>query len=802
VIYPSHFEEKIGFNKIRKIINDYCLGSLGKENVELIAFSNDLKVLDPVLDVTAEYLDILTEGKDLPLSEYSDTYSELERIRLPGTYLEPEVLGLLRIDISISYECIQRIKSSSFIRYQELQKLAALVTTKSEVVDAINKILDENLEIRDNASQKLSGLRKQIRQKIVQNERRINQLIIHAREMGWTSPDAELTIRQGRFLIPLQATHKRKMAGYIHDESATGQTVFLEPAENFELNNEIRDLENDIRREIIRILITLADFIRPYADDLNGAYQLLGSLDLIRAKAKFGIQINAIKPDISTNNIIDWKKSIHPLLFLSHSQKKKEIVPLDISIDQKHRILIISGPNAGGKSVCLKTVGLLQYMMQCGFLVPMDPYSIMGIFNFIFLEIGDEQSIDQDLSTYSSHLNSIKYLIKKADSKTLFLIDEFGAGTDPQLGGALAEACLEYLVEKGAMGIATTHYSNLKLLASEHDVITNGAMLFDTVNMKPLYRLLSGKPGSSFAFEIASRIGLPQDLIKKAARKTGKTQLDFEQQLNELESEKIAVEKSKIQFKVADDFLSEQIETYQAKLDELEETKLKTLDDARKKATEIIDKSNRLIENTIREIRESNAEKEKTKKLRDNLRIEASKIIKENIKSKSKPKRIIPEKESQPLKVGDWATRPGTDQDITGRIIEISGNNVTLDLNGISFRTKMDSLTHAIPSLIPKSHKTSGTSYYSKEIQKKSAAFKLTIDIRGKNSEEACHDVQKFIDDAILLSTKEVSILHGKGNGILRRVIREFLAGIDQVEGFRDEHVERGGSGITLVKIK
>jgi len=802
VIYPSHFEEKIGFNKIRKIINDYCLGSLGKENVELIAFSNDLKVLDPVLDVTAEYLDILTEGKDLPLSEYSDTYSELERIRLPGTYLEPEVLGLLRIDISISYECIQRIKSSSFIRYQELQKLAALVTTKSEVVDAINKILDENLEIRDNASQKLSGLRKQIRQKIVQNERRINQLIIHAREMGWTSPDAELTIRQGRFLIPLQATHKRKMAGYIHDESATGQTVFLEPAENFELNNEIRDLENDIRREIIRILITLADFIRPYADDLNGAYQLLGSLDLIRAKAKFGIQINAIKPDISTNNIIDWKKSIHPLLFLSHSQKKKEIVPLDISIDQKHRILIISGPNAGGKSVCLKTVGLLQYMMQCGFLVPMDPYSIMGIFNFIFLEIGDEQSIDQDLSTYSSHLNSIKYLIKKADSKTLFLIDEFGAGTDPQLGGALAEACLEYLVEKGAMGIATTHYSNLKLLASEHDVITNGAMLFDTVNMKPLYRLLSGKPGSSFAFEIASRIGLPQDLIKKAARKTGKTQLDFERQLNELESEKIAVEKSKIQFKVADDFLSEQIETYQAKLDELEETKLKTLDDARKKATEIIDKSNRLIENTIREIRESNAEKEKTKKLRDNLRIEASKIIKENIKSKSKPKRIIPEKESQPLKVGDWATRPGTDQDITGRIIEISGNNVTLDLNGISFRTKMDSLTHAIPSLIPKSHKTSGTSYYSKEIQKKSAAFKLTIDIRGKNSEEACHDVQKFIDDAILLSTKEVSILHGKGNGILRRVIREFLAGIDQVEGFRDEHVERGGSGITLVKIK
>jgi DNA mismatch repair protein MutS2 len=439
-------------------------------------------------------------------------------------------------------------------------------------------------------------------------------------------------------------------------------------------------------------------------------------------------------------------------------------------------------------------------MMQSGFLVPMDPSSTMGIFGKLFLEIGDEQSIDQDLSTYSSHLTGIKTLLENVDSSMLFMIDEFGAGTDPQLGGALAEACLEILIDKKAMGIVTTHYSNLKLLADKHDTIVNGAMLFDSDNMKPLYVLKTGKPGSSFAFEIASRIGLPKEVIDMASQKTGKTQLDFEKQLQDLEGEKLEVEKRKKQFRVADDFLSEQIEKYEKRIKDLEAKKLSIIEEARKEAEKILSNSNRLIENTIKEIREAEAEKSKTRQIRKEFETRARKVIPK--KEKSVTREVGKESKSKYTKfqVGEWVTKKGDDQDITGQIIEIKGKNVTLDLNGINFRTSLDSLVRADEVKYPQPR--SSSMHARGDLRKKAASFNLTIDLRGKTVEEALKEVQGFIDDAILLSLKEVSILHGKGDGILRKAIREYLSEYDEVEGFRDEHVERGGPGITIVTLK
>jgi DNA mismatch repair protein MutS2 len=575
----------------------------------------------------------------------------------------------------------------------------------------------------------------------------------------------------------LVSTHKRKIPGLLHDESATGQTVFIEPAEIVEINNEIRELEYAERREIIRILIAFTDTLRPAIDELIRHYQFLGEIDFIRAKALFAIEINADyspsqvssqqsavsskKPFENDSRLptadcrLVWHQAIHPLLYLSHKKQKKKVIPLDIGLDEGQRILIISGPNAGGKSVCLKTVGLVQYMFQCGLLPPVREDSLFTLFEHIFIDIGDEQSIDNDLSTYSSKLINLKYFIEHIDRHSLFLIDELGTGTDPALGGPIAEATLEALNSKGAFGLVTTHYSNLKLLAGREEGIVNGAMLFDSRKLKPLYQLKTGKPGSSFAFEIAHEIGFPEDVLERARQKTGVSQLDFDRELQNLEVEKQEINKKETELNVADELLAGTIQKYQKLKEDLERSKKEILEKAREEAKQLLDESNRTIERTIREIRESQADKAKTKEARAEV-----KRLKEKIE------------EDRRLEIGD----------------------------------KKSPISHP-PS--PISHLSSlnnspKTPYqgYVDDMNRKLLSFTTTLDLRGKRVDEAIALIQNYIDEASMLSIPEVRILHGKGNGVLRQITRDYLRSRKEVKSAKDEVLERGGAGITVVLFK
>jgi DNA mismatch repair protein MutS2 len=625
----------------------------------------------------------------------------------------------------------------------------------------------------------------------------------------------EPTFRNNRLVIPVGASHKRKLKGFIHDESATGQTVYIEPTEIFDANNEIRELENAERREIIKILTDFSNFLRPQLDELFLAYRLLGQIDFIRAKAKFALEIEATKPIIFDKTWVNWVNAKHALLYLSLKEQKREIIPLTLKLDEQERILIVSGPNAGGKSVCLKTVGLNQYMLQCGLLPAMDEVSEVGIFKKIFIDIGDEQSLENDLSTYSSHLLNIKHFVLNTDENTLFLIDEFGTGTEPQLGGAIAESSLEMINQKGAYGVITTHYANLKLLADQQEGIINGAMLFDTREIKPLYQLKIGKPGSSFAFEIARNIGFPKIILKNAVKKTGKTQLDFDQQLQQLEIDKQEIQKKEEQLRIADEFLKEITEKYEALLLKTETSKAEIIDKAKGEASAILDGSNKLIERTIKEIKEAKADKEKTKRLRkevkakvEGLKDKASTFVKTTVdkKTEAKAKVKIEEKSEEKFEekicVGDMVKVIG--QDTAGEVVEISGKDVLLSFNSIQFRTQLEKLQKVSKKQAKKETRrgSSGYSNIINEINEKMARFDLSIDVRGKRGEETLTEVRNYIDEAILLNVKEVNILHGKGDGILRKIIREYLSTIDEIKSYKNQHIEFGGDGITIVKFK
>ncbi len=600
---------------------------MGRRHVEELSFSNDFDLISRLLKETREFLTILETGLPFPSQDYLDLSDTLLRIQIPGSYLLAEELADLRLSLRTICACLDFFRLPSAQSFIHLQTLAGGLEIPADILREADRILDEKGQIRDNASAELARIRKEMRSKAVASEKMIGHLLNMARNSGWTASDAEVTLSDGRLVIPIQSTHKRKIKGIIHDESASGQTVYLEPESCLEINNEIRELENAERREIIHILILFSDFIRPETVTLLMAYDFLGEMDFIRAKALFAMQIEADEPVLIPGPVIDWINARHPLLYLTLRSKSKTVVPLNIRLDHQERILIITGPNAGGKSVCLKTVGLIQYMLQNGLLVPLDPDARAGIFDDIFIDIGDEQSLENDLSTYSSHLLNLAFFIRSCHSRSLFLIDELGTGTDPSLGGAIAEAALEKLSETEAFGVVTTHYSNLKLLAGKIPGILNGAMLFDTKKLQPLYILASGKPGSSFTFEIARRIGFPEEVIQSAIFKSGKTHLDFEQQLQEVEMEKLGLEKRLKEFQVADGFLGELIEKYEKMNIELEKTRRDILEKARQEAKEMLEQSNRMIENTIRQIRESQAEKEKTKSARSEIEQYRQKII-------------------------------------------------------------------------------------------------------------------------------------------------------------------------------
>lgn len=815
MIYPSNFEIKTGFDRIRQQIETFCLSEMGRSLISEMQFSSDVQKIIFRIESTDEFCRILISGKPFPSQDYFDLRGELKRLKIPGTYIEVEKLAELCASLRTKAEIVIYFNKTAHEEYLLLKGISAPLYYNKKIFDRIDEIVDNKGNIRDDASPELKELRVQQVRKKVMVEKRVKQIYLALKKDGIAADEAEITVRNGRSVIPLPAANKRKIRGFIHDESASGQTVYIEPEEIFELNNQIREMESAEKREIIKILTQFTDELRPDIEAMLISYSALGELDFIRAKALFAEKIKAVLPKINISPGINFKKAINPILFLSSLKTGKEVVPLDIEINPQKRILIISGPNAGGKSVCLKTAGLLQYMLQCGLLIPVRHDSEAGIFESVFIEIGDEQSIENDLSTYSSHLRNIKELSETASAGMLFLIDEFGSGTEPQPGGAIAEAVLEHLSRSGAMGIVTTHYLNLKLMAGKIEGIINGAMLFDVKKLKPLYQMVTGQPGSSFAFEIAEKTGFSKEILANASAKTGTATLDFEHRLADLENEKQELEKQKTEFNIADDLLAGLIKRYTEMNEKLLASRNQIIQEAKTDAANLLGKTNSMIENTIRKIKENQADKDKTKEAREDLQ----EFVKE-VQQPQKPEEIIINKKVSvvkkmvasktikrtihdqviPLKVGGFAMIKG--QFTAVEIIEIIGNYAVVARGNIRLKIPIEQIEGSDRKPENKNRGKYHSNSPAGQLNDKLASFRTTIDVRGTRAEEVFPIIQKYIDEAVFLNVSEVSILHGKGNGILRSVIREYLSTVEEVKSFKDEVLERGGYGITVVSFR
>lgn len=816
----TKLEQKIGFEQIRQSIKENCLSSGGIDFVENMEFSSNYERIILWLNLTEEFRQIFVTNSIFPSSNYFDMRLELDRLRLLGTFISQNSLFDLKTSLQTINECLVFFSKSEEGKYPALKALCQNIYVDKDILKLCHKLMDEKGDFFDNASDYLAIIRSNKRKKILEVDKRIQKILVVSKKEGWTGDDAEITIRNGRLVIPISSSYKKRISGFVHDESSTGQTSYIEPAEIVELNNEVRELELEEQREIIKILTEFTDELRPQIDILIQAYYFLSQLDFIRAKAKYAMQISAGRPILENKTRLTWYEARHPLLEKTLAKNGKQIVPLKIELNNKDRILIISGPNAGGKSVCLKTVGLLQYMLQCGLLVPMRETSEVGIFDSIFIDIGDEQSLENDLSTYSSHLLNMKNLCEGANNKTLFLIDECGTGTDPMIGGSIAESVLEFLNKNNAFGVVTTHYSNLKLLADREENIINGAMLFDQNNMRPLYQLSIGRPGSSFAFEIAQTIGLPKAIIDSAINKIGSSHLDFEQQLQQLEVEKIELKKKSQEVKIADELLAEVLEKYNKLYSSLEQEKKSILKQAKLEAKEILQNANKNIENTISKIKEANAEKEKTQEIREefnkeqeNLEEEINLIYKEEKKNNNK-KSLNTQKQNK-----DIGVKIDTSPLVIGDIVKIGDENTFAEVVLIK-RNKIDVISNSIKMTIDKNKvvKVDKKNYLKQESKKirpsskafisiidelndKREKFNPQIDLRGERAEIAIEKVGKFIDEARLLGERELSILHGKGNGILKTVIRESLRKNSEVKSFKSAPIEFGGEGITMVSL-
>jgi DNA mismatch repair protein MutS2 len=793
VIYPTNFEQKIGFAGIRQMLSDHCISQMGLERVEAMAFSADKNHIVKSLEQTEEFIGLMQTGVPFPMRDFHDLREAFHNIQIDGTCLSVEDLFALKPSLNVVEAILRYGHSESANATPRIKALIEDIFIERSIFTEVNRLVDDKGEIPDNASTELLEIRQSIRRKQGGIEKRIRQIMGDAKTAGWVDPKAELTVRDGRLVIPVKAGDKRAIRGFIHDESATGQTVYIEPAEIFDTSNEIKELEYAERREIHRILMAFTRLLRPYLSELRKAWHLLGELDFIRAKALLANEIGGVKPEIKDVPCFNWQQARHPLLERKLKTQGKQVVPLDLELDASKRILVISGPNAGGKSVCLKTIGLLQYMLQCGLMPPMRVDSQCGIFDSLFIDIGDEQSILDDLSTYSSHLINMKALLESADAKTLFLIDEFGTGTEPQLGGAIAEAILLELNKKLAFGMVTTHYANLKLLADNHEGIINGAMLFDTKFMQPMYIMMTGKPGSSFAFEIAKKIGFPKHILDDAANITGDQHLKFEKQLQQLEVDKKAIRKKEQELRIADQLLTEVVEKYKGLLAELEGKKKQYLREAAAEAQELIQKANSQIERTIKEIKEAQAEKTKTKEIRQSLE-KTKQEIAQKIQEITEPQKK--EESEVKLKVGDTVCIE--EMQVVGEILAISDTDATILFDSIRLRTSPDKLRKMSRAEARKTQRR-WQAGIADDLSEKAEHFELTLDVRGHRAEEALDIVDKYLDEAKLLSIKEVSILHGKGNGILRKLIREKLSHMHEVERFCDASLETGGTGITRV---
>ena len=836
MIYPAGFEQKIGFDRIREMLAHLCMSTSGRDLADQIHFLTDPSVLVPELDRTAEMREICLFEQKFPESGYEDTLSFLRQMEVQSSFY-PDVPSMVRLQTALTTvrSVLHFFAETKEGAYPALKALCAPVSFFPAILQRLDKLLDRYGNIRDNASAQLAEIRSSLKSKEQQVQRKIHAILKQAQEQGVTDPEASVSVREGRMLIPVPAANKKKIEGYICDESASGKTVFIEPAEVVNLNNQIRELGFAEQREILVILRDFAGFLQPYIPDLIIQAELLAKVDFLRAKARAALRMEAGKPVVAQETGLFLLKARHPLLEPALKKEGKSIVPLTLKIDTAKRILLISGPNAGGKSVCLKTVGLLQYMFQCGLLIPASETSEFSIFESLFLDIGDEQSLENDLSTYSSHLLNMREILNHADDRSLILIDEFGAGTEPAAGGAIAEALLEQWEQRGAYGVITTHYTNLKFFATTSKGVLNGAMQFDVQHIRPLFKLETGVPGNSFAFELARKMGLPRELIRKAQEKAGAGFVETERYIRNIARNRRKWEEKVARIKQTDKTLENITDKYQAELTEIRSLRKKMLEQARTDALKIVDSANKKVENTIKEIRESQAEKEKTKLAREDLHHFKESLTKDNddpqedkitrkmeqlrkrkeasekrkqkrendggLERKIKKDSTRDEPQKPPVAGDKVKTVDGT---IVGEILKIKGPKAGVGTGQIITWVDMTRLLK-ISQNEYRSHTKMVKSLHGSvpdSVATRRLNFSSRLDVRGMRAEEALQEVSRFLDDAFMTGAGRLEILHGTGTGVLKTEIRKFLKNIPGVVSFQDEHIERGGAGITIVLLE
>ena len=847
MVYPQNIEDKLGFGKVRDMVRGATLCPLGARRVDDMQFLTDRRALQHELSLLDEMKRLIEQAaQPLPTDCFFDLTPALKRVRVAGTFMETDELydlmrSLRTIEALVRYlnprpgEELRTADASQggvaaqdFVaRFPLLHSMAQGVVTFPDIVRKIDQTLTPTGEIRDNASPQLAEIRREMQRNLSSIGRLLNGILRNAQAEGYVDKDTTPTMRDGRLVIPIPPSSKRRLRGIVHDESATGKTLYVEPAEVVEANNRIRELEGEERQEIIRILSSIANLIRPDIDNLLESYDFLGEIDFLRAKVRFAHEIDGIVPRLSEQNITDWVQARHPLLYLRYKQLDRTVVPLDILLDhKKQRIVLISGPNAGGKSVCLETLGLVQYMLQHGLPVPMKDNSEVAVFDHIFIDIGDEQSIDNDLSTYSSHLQNMKFMLRNAhgyrrahgeftgSGGTLVLVDEFGSGTEPQIGGAIAQAILSKLNEQQVNGVITTHFTNLKLFADETPSIVNGAMLYDRGEMRPLFRLEVGRPGSSFALEIAHKIGLPRDVIDNAKEIVGSDYVNMDKYLQDISRDKRYWEQKRQKVHQQEKELEQKSQEYDEKTRELKTKRQEVMQQARDEANQLLQQANARIEKTIRDIKQAQAEKEATRKIREEherfkqKRLQEPKpVVPPSVVEQSGDPNAVAVSASDALQPGDYVRLKG--QQTVGEVLSVNGRQVQVAFGMIKSMVDFARLEKVSRNQLKKEQTyTNGMGALLKDsetpvevMSSRRSSFKQQLDVRGMRADEALQAVMYYMDDAILLSVSQVRILHGTGTGALRQAIRQYLSTLPGIKDFHDEHVQFGGSGITVVEL-
>lgn len=817
MIYPRNFEHKTGFDSVRSELRRLCPSGLSQRLTEDMTFSTDASLIALRLEQVNEMTDILHSENPLPIDTLRDIESILRRLNIPGTFPSTEELSAIRLSLQAIGDT-----SSYFSRHRtddtptpwpRLDLLASALTPYNRLSASIDRTVDRYGNIKDNASPQLADIRRALQSLAGSVNSVMRKVMARAVSEGYLEPDASPAMRDGRLVLPVAPMNKRRISGIVHDESATGRTVFIEPAEIVETNNRIRELKIEERHEITRILQALADEMRPEIPSLIDSIAIMGELEFISVKARYAIACGATMPHISDKPELEWYHACHPVLKESLERQGKEIVPLDITLTPENRILLISGPNAGGKSVCLKTMGIIQYMVQCGLLPPVYENSHIGVFSDIFIDIGDDQSIEDDLSTYSSHLKSMRLILGKGGLSSLVLIDEFGGGTEPQIGGAIAQAILHSFADKNMWGVITTHFQNLKHFAEDTPGLINGSMLYDRGRMQPLFKLSIGTPGSSFALEIARSIGLPQEIISEAETIAGSDYVNMDKYLLDIARDKRYWENKRNSIRIKEKRIDEVLERYEHDAEILHLKRRDIIEEARREAKIILDQSNAAVENTIHDIKKANAEREKTLEARRRLREEREKLLSDNDNADSHPllgkhrkrtktasdnkKTDTIKPEPQSIRTGDFVKLDGNPT--PGQVMSIDGDKALVAFGNLKTTVKLDRLksTGARPKPVAKDSFVSSST--SDEMRRRQLAFKQEIDVRGMRASEAVQAVTYFIDDAQQFNASRVRILHGTGTGALRQYIRQYLDSVPGVRGYRDEDVRFGGAGITVV---